>query len=50
MQFGAMDMFLEQEKRNSTRDVLLGLGGATLYTVIITALVYFHVLEPPTFH
>lgn len=49
MQFGAIDMFLDQEKRNLKRDILIGLGGATLYTLVITALVYFHVLEIPSF-
>ncbi len=49
MQFGAMDMFLATEKRNLKRDVLLGLGGSTLYTLVVSALVYFHVLEVPDF-
>lgn len=49
MQMGAMDMFLAQEQRNLKRDLLLGLGGSTLYTVIVAGLVYFHVLEVPAF-
>jgi hypothetical protein len=49
MQFGAMDMFLADEKRNTKRDVLIGLGGSTLYTLIVVALVYFHVLDVPDF-
>ncbi|MEC4819083.1 MAG: hypothetical protein SAK29_38295 [Scytonema sp. PMC 1069.18] len=49
MQFGAMDMFLDGEKRNLKRDVLIGLGGSTLYTLIVAVLVYFHVLEVPAF-
>lgn len=49
MQFGAMDMFLTDEKRNLKRDLLLGLGGSTLYTLIVAALVYFQVLAVPDF-
>ncbi|MBW4490701.1 MAG: hypothetical protein KME12_23250 [Trichocoleus desertorum ATA4-8-CV12] len=49
MQFGATDMFLSDEKRNTKRDVLIGLGGSTLYTLIAAALVYFHVLDIPDF-
>lgn len=49
MQFGAMDMFVSDEKRNVKRDLLLGLGGSTLYTLVVAALVYFHVLEVPDF-
>ncbi len=49
MQFGAMDMFLSDEKRNTKRDVLIGLGGSTLYTLVVAALAYFHVLDVPDF-
>ena len=49
IQFGAVDMFAGEEKRNTRRDLLLGLGGSTLYTVVIAALVYLHVLEVPDF-
>lgn len=49
MQFGAMDMLVSDEKRNVKRDLLLGLGGSTLYTLIVAALVYFHLLEIPDF-
>lgn len=49
MQFGAMDMFLAAQKRNLKRDILIGLSGSTLYTLIVAALVYFHVLEVPDF-
>jgi hypothetical protein len=49
MQFGAVDMFLAEDKRNTKRDLLIGLGGATLYSLIVSALVYFHVLEIPDF-
>jgi len=49
MQFGTIDIFLPDEKRNTTRDILLGCGGATLYTVVVAALVYFHILNVPDF-
>lgn len=47
MQFGSMELFLTEEKRHTKRDVLIGLGGSTLYTVVISALVYFHLLDVP---
>ena len=49
MQFGAMDILVSEEKRNSKRDLLIGLGGSTVYTLVVAALVYFHVLEVPDF-
>lgn len=49
MQFGAEDLFLAEEKRNIKRDLLLGLAGSTLYTLVVSALVYFHFLELPDF-
>lgn len=49
MQFGAMDMLVSDEKRNTKRDLLIGLGGSTLYTLLVAALAYFHVLEVPDF-
>jgi hypothetical protein len=49
MQFGAMDLLVNEEKRNITRDLLLGLGGSTLYTLLVAALAYFHVLTVPDF-
>ncbi|WP_066378178.1 MULTISPECIES: hypothetical protein [unclassified Anabaena] len=49
MQFGAMDMFLKTEKRHLKRDVLIGLGSSTLYTLVVGALVYYHLLEIPSF-
>jgi hypothetical protein len=49
MQMGAMDMFFKEEKRNLKRDLILGLGGSTLYTIVVALLVYFHVLEVPDF-
>lgn len=49
MQFGVMDMFLTEDKPNIGRDLLIGLGGTTLYTLIVSALVYLHILEMPDF-
>ncbi|MFG6101497.1 hypothetical protein U2F10_04550 [Leptothoe sp. EHU-05/26/07-4] len=49
MQLGAIDIFLPDDKRNIIRDTLIGLGSATLYTIIVSALVYFHVWDIPDF-
>jgi hypothetical protein len=49
MQFGAMDMFVAEEERNLKRDLLIGFGGSTLYTIIVSMLVYFHILAVPDF-
>ncbi|KZL51138.1 MULTISPECIES: hypothetical protein [Cyanophyceae] len=49
MQMGTMDMFLTEEERNLKRDLLLGLGGSTVYTIVVALLVYFHILEIPAF-
>ncbi len=47
MQFGALDML--NQPRQTRRDLLLGLGGSTLYTLVIAGLVYGHILEIPPF-
>ena len=49
MQFGAVDLFLADDQRNTSRYLGMGFGGATLYTLIAAALVYFHLLEIPAF-
>ena len=49
MQFGAVNIFLSDDKQNMKRDILIGFGSATLYTVIVSALVYYHVLDIPDF-
>ncbi|MEO1210603.1 MAG: hypothetical protein AAFX78_13785 [Cyanobacteria bacterium J06638_20] len=49
MQFGAMALFLPEEQQNTPRDILIGFGGATAYTIVIAALVYFHILAIPDF-
>ena len=48
MQFGAVALFLP-DNGNLLRDTLMGLGGATLYTIVVAALVYFHWLDIPEF-
>jgi len=49
MQFGAGEILSREENRNLKRDLLLGLGGATLYTLVVAALVYLKVLKVPDF-
>ena len=49
MQFGATDILLANEQRNARRDLLIGFGSSTLYTLAVVALVYWHVLEVPAF-
>ena len=47
MQFGATDILLNDDQRRPQRDLLIGLGGSTLYTIVVVALVYLHVLQIP---
>lgn len=49
MQFGAVEMFWTDDKPARPRDLLMGLGGSTLYTAIVAALVYWHVIDLPDF-
>ncbi len=49
MQFGAIDVLLPDQKQNLKRDLWIGLGGSTLYTLVIAALIYWQVLEVPDF-
>ncbi|MEO0705833.1 MAG: hypothetical protein AAF050_09245 [Cyanobacteria bacterium J06649_5] len=49
MQFGAVDVFLPEDKQNTTRDMWIGFGSATLYTVVVAALIYCHILDAPNF-
>ncbi|MEQ8975648.1 MAG: hypothetical protein RIE73_35370 [Coleofasciculus sp. C1-SOL-03] len=49
MQMGATDMLFEQKQRNSKKDLLIGFGTSTVYTLVVLALMYFHVLESPVF-
>jgi len=49
MQIGALDMFFEQKSNNLKKDLLIGLGTSNIYTLLILGLVYFHILELPSF-
>ncbi len=49
MQWGTFDLFLEQRQTNPKRDLLLGLVGATIYTIVIVALMITGLIEPPEF-
>ena len=49
IQLGAIDLFIPNGKTNHTRDIVLGFGSATLYTILVAALIYFHVLDLPDF-
>jgi hypothetical protein len=47
MQMGAMNMFFEKQEKNIKKDLLIGLGTSTAYTLIVLGLMYFHILELP---
>ncbi len=49
MQIGATDMFFDKKQKNVQKDLLIGLGSSTLYTLLILGLLYFHILELPDF-
>ncbi|MGF1514588.1 MAG: hypothetical protein ACFB5Z_12970 [Elainellaceae cyanobacterium] len=49
MQFGTLDVLSAEGSRSLKRDLLLGFGGATLYTLVVSGLIYFHVLKMPDF-
>lgn len=49
MQWGATDLLFDDRPKNLKRDLLVGVGSSTLYTVAIASLVYFHILELPSF-
>ena len=49
LQFGATDIWWETEPRRPRRDLLIGFSSSTLYTLVIMALVYCHILEIPDF-
>ncbi len=49
MQFGATDVLFENRERNLKKDVLVGVGTSTAYTIAVVALLYFHILETPAF-
>lgn len=47
MQVGATDLIFEGRSRNWRKDLLISLGTSTAYTVVVIALIYFHILETP---
>ena len=49
MQFGAVEIFLPEDKQSTTRDLWIGFGSATLYTLVVAVLIYYHVLDVPAF-
>ncbi|MDJ0798973.1 MAG: hypothetical protein QNJ51_19500 [Calothrix sp. MO_167.B12] len=49
MQMGATDIFLGERPKNLKKDMAIGLGSSTAYTLLILGLVYFHVLALPDF-
>lgn len=49
MQFGATDLLFQDRPRQPRKDLLIGLGTSTIYTLAVVALIHFHVLETPTF-
>lgn len=49
MQFGATDLLLADSQHKARRDLLIGFGSSTLYTLVVVALVYWHLLEIPPF-
>ena len=47
MQFGAIDVFQGESKpHNLKKDLITGIVSSTLYTLVILALVQFHILDP----
>jgi len=49
MQWGTFNLFLEQRQTNFKRDLLLGFLGATIYTIVIVALMNIGMIETPAF-
>ena len=49
MQTGALDFVINDQHRSRQRELWIGLGSSTLYTLIIVGLVYWHILELPEF-
>lgn len=45
MQLGVTDVLSQDRPHNFKREVLIGIGTSTIYTGVVAALVYFHVLE-----
>jgi len=49
MQWGTIDLFLEDRQSNLKRDILLGLAGSTIYTLVIILLLYWNIIQTPDF-
>lgn len=49
MQWGTFDLLFEERESNFKRDILLGLAGSTIYTVVVVLLLYLNLIEPPDF-
>jgi hypothetical protein len=49
MQAGALDMVKDAAPRNFKKELLVGIGSSTLYSLLILALVHFHILTMPDF-
>ncbi|MEM7554888.1 MAG: hypothetical protein AAF378_12445 [Cyanobacteria bacterium P01_A01_bin.84] len=50
MQIGVTDIITQEEThRNFKKDLLIGLGSSTAYTILIVGLFYFHILNVPSF-
>lgn len=48
MQFGAEDLFFADRDRHLKRDLLVGIGSSTLYTIVVLVLLSGHWVEIPT--
>lgn len=49
MQWGTFDLVFEERQSNLKRDIILGLAGSTLYTVVIVLLWYLNIIQTPDF-
>jgi len=49
MQWGTFDLFFEARQSNLKRDIVLGLAGSTLYTIVIVLLLYWDIIQIPDF-
>lgn len=49
MQFGATDLLFPERDKSLKRDLLWGIGGSTVYTLGVVALIYAKVLTLPEF-
>jgi len=49
MQWGTFDLFFEERQSNLKRDILLGLAGSTIYTIVIVLLLYWNIIQTPDF-